>query len=40
MKSTPRTRKLGEAVGRAVCILAQASDSVTRVTCGIPQRLK
>lgn len=29
-----------ETVGRVLCTLAQASESVTRVTCGIGVRLK
>lgn len=33
-------RGFREAVGRAMCILAQNSESVTRVVCGIGVRLK
>ena len=33
-------RAFREAVGRALCVLAQASCSVTRVVCGIGVRIK
>ncbi len=33
-------RAFREAVGRALCIIAQSSESVTRVTCGIGVRIK
>ena len=29
-----------EAVGAAVCLIASASERVTRAVCGIPVRLK
>ena len=29
-----------EEVGRAVCALARQADSVTRIFCGLPLRLK
>lgn len=33
-------RAFREAVGRALCVIAQASDAVTRVVCGIGVRIK
>ena len=33
-------RAFREAVGRALCVIAQASDEVTRVVCGIGVRIK
>ncbi len=33
-------RAYREAVGRALCVIAQAADSVTRVVCGIGVRIK
>ena len=33
-------RAYREAVGRALCVVAQASSSVTRVVCGIGVRIK
>lgn len=37
---TARERAWREAAGRALCLVAQKSESVTRVCCGIPYRLK
>ncbi len=36
----PEGRLWREAVGRAICLLAASAQSVTRVTCGIPVRIK
>ena len=36
----PTERAFREAVGRALCVAAQAADSVTRVICGIGVRIK
>ena len=36
----PEERRWREETGRALCILAEASETVTRVFCGIPQRIK
>lgn len=36
----PEGRQWREAVGAAVCLLASRAERVTRVTCGIPVRLK
>ena len=36
----PKERAFREAVGRALCVIAQASDAVVRVTCGIGVRIK
>jgi len=36
----PVMRKWREAVGRALAMLSQKSDEVTRLFCGIPTRLK
>ena len=36
----PEGRLWREAVGRAMCLLAASAQSVTRVTCGIPVRIK
>lgn len=33
-------RAYREAIGKALCIIAQNSDSVTRVVCGIGMRIK
>ena len=33
-------RAYREAVGRALCLIAQAAESVTRVVCGIGVRIK
>ena len=33
-------RAFREAVGRALCVIAQASDTVVRVVCGIGVRIK
>jgi adenosylcobinamide kinase/adenosylcobinamide-phosphate guanylyltransferase len=33
-------RAFREAVGRALCVIAQASDTVVRVVCGIGARIK
>ena len=33
-------RAYREAVGRALCVIAQAAESVTRVVCGIGARIK
>ena len=33
-------RAFREAVGRALCVIAQASESVTRAVCGIGVRIK
>lgn len=33
-------RAFREAVGRALCVVAQASDTVVRVVCGIGVRIK
>ena len=33
-------RRWREETGRALCILAEAADTVVRVFCGIPQRIK
>ena len=33
-------RAYREAVGRALCVIAQASEAVTRVVCGIGARIK
>lgn len=33
-------RAFREAVGRALCVIAQASESVTRCVCGIGVRIK
>ena len=33
-------RAFREAVGRALCIIAQEADTVTRVVCGIGTRIK
>ena len=33
-------RAYREAVGRALCVIAQASEQVTRVVCGIGVRIK
>lgn len=33
-------RAFREAVGRALCVLAQRARQVTRVVCGIPARIK
>ena len=35
-----RDRAWREAAGRALCVLAQKSESVTRVVCGIGVRIK
>ena len=35
-----RERAWREAVGRALCVLAQKSENVTRVVCGIGVRIK
>ncbi|MBQ8507415.1 MAG: bifunctional adenosylcobinamide kinase/adenosylcobinamide-phosphate guanylyltransferase [Clostridia bacterium] len=36
----PADRAWREAVGRAMCILAQQAEAVTRVVCGIGVRIK
>ena len=36
----PEERRWREETGRALCILAEASETVTRVFCGIPQKIK
>ena len=36
----PKQRADREKAGRLACILAERADSVIRVCCGIPQRLK
>lgn len=36
----PLERTWREETGRALCILSEFSESVTRVTCGIGQRIK
>lgn len=36
----PGERAWREAVGRALCVVAQRSESVTRVICGIGVRIK
>lgn len=38
--ATPGDRAWREAVGRLCCLLAERSDEVTRVFCGIPFALK
>lgn len=36
----PMDRAWRESVGRALCIIAGHADQVTRVTCGLGQRIK
>lgn len=36
----PSDRAWREAAGRATCLVAQAAETVTRVTCGIGVRIK
>ncbi len=36
----PSERAFREAVGRALCVIARASDAVVRVVCGIGVRIK
>ena len=36
----PQERAFREAVGRALCVIAQASETVVRVVCGIGMRIK
>ena len=36
----PAERAFREAVGRALCVVAQEAESVTRVVCGIGVRIK
>jgi adenosyl cobinamide kinase/adenosyl cobinamide phosphate guanylyltransferase len=37
---TAEDRKFREAVGRALCVIAQNADSVTRCVCGIGVRIE